>query len=399
MSRTSNSEYKDDKSYAFYSSIQQGYDADLDVEYCAKALDPALLSDIKLLPVWDPQNDATYSTYRAFITKWGSHVITSTRQGCRYQLQVDDSNVTSSAASSFAANVTAEYSGIGSIKGSASQKNSDDYKSYTTRSHTLCTILGGDLAKRQKLYGAPGDPALYQIWAESTSLGTSQLISAQLTDFPTILQFSSDKSVQAIGVEMAVAWEYFAQPTFEFWVMLSAYKVPPSESATATLAPLHPTDPRIRVESYDTYGAAPTLLPLTHNPLTFGWTDWTEPSAVPMVFLKVISGASLQGSVLQQTAGEHDVECFILRQDPHIAWWNGGQQAYNVVQTSAAKPLVRWENDNVFERNYPIIVNDPDQTVHGTRSPKIWHGFEPRVEEAQYDETGIEVEMVEVLES
>ncbi|KAJ5096391.1 MAC/Perforin domain-containing protein [Penicillium alfredii] len=203
------------KIYAILSVNHTSFTLDLEGhEGTDKMVSAEFVAAAKRLPEWQVKKEI-YNEYVQFFRNWGTHVIDSCTFGARYQLKVENSSVESKSKESFQAQVSAEYNGIGSVKGDASLKKSDEYANYLKTRVAQATVTGGSSGSGIILSDPPSDPEEYRkafdAWANSLDKAFStNLVNARINSIGHLLANSSIEEHRAVSSKLVKALDYLA---------------------------------------------------------------------------------------------------------------------------------------------------------------------------------------------
>lgn len=177
-------------------------------------IDEEFLDNVRKLPEWKV-DDNVYKQYIWFFNSWGTHFVKSCTFGARYQLKLENREAESQSKQEFEVNVSAEYSGVGSVKGDLSVKNSEKYKRYLRTRQFQTKVYGGSSSSNLILGNAPDDPEKYQEafkdWAESLNNAfANNLIHVQIDSIGNMLMDSSKQEHNDLGQKLVDALDYLA---------------------------------------------------------------------------------------------------------------------------------------------------------------------------------------------
>ncbi|KAF7913008.1 uncharacterized protein EAF01_002029 [Botrytis porri] len=156
-----------------------------------------------------------YNSYAKFYSRYGSHLIQEAYMGTRYQLKVEQNEVTEEKKEEFSTNIKAEYQGAIGGSVSVDVKKSESYKQYTLQRQSDCNVLGGDPGKAGTLsHLSPDDAdaynAAFKEWQESRKEGsTDALLHIRVIEIGSFLKDSYVKSQLAVADRLSSAWSYF----------------------------------------------------------------------------------------------------------------------------------------------------------------------------------------------
>lgn len=172
------------------------------------------VDDVEQLPTWDLK-DSVYERYMQFFDSWGTHIVKSCTFGARYQLKVEGQQTESQSKEEFEVNVSAEYSGVASVKGDVSVKQGGSYKNYHKTRKFQTRVYGGSDSSNTTLANAPDDPEKYQeafnSWAESLNdAAANNLISVQIDSVGNVLKNSSVQKHRDLAPKLVSALDYLA---------------------------------------------------------------------------------------------------------------------------------------------------------------------------------------------
>ncbi|RFU79238.1 hypothetical protein TARUN_2950 [Trichoderma arundinaceum] len=179
-------------------------------------INPKLIAAAQALPPWSI-NTEVYATYMDFFNRWGTHVMLACTFGARYQLRVESDSSSKETRESFHTHVSAEYSGVASIKGDSSVKNTENYKSYLKTRSSQALVYGGADGPGVILSHAPDydsekyDKA-FEDWANSLNdaLATN-LVNVRVDSIGKVLQGSPHPDHQEVSEKLVSAMDYISK--------------------------------------------------------------------------------------------------------------------------------------------------------------------------------------------
>ncbi|KAJ6001208.1 hypothetical protein N7481_001617 [Penicillium waksmanii] len=177
-------------------------------------INPSFVKAVERLPDWD-STDKVHDQYMRFFHSWGTHYIKSCTFGARYQLKIENHASKSESKEEFEANVSAEYSGVANVKGEASLKTSNEYKSYLKTRQFQTKVFGGSSSSNIILGNAPDDPEKYQEafkgWADSLNDAVaSNLVSVKVDSIGNLLENSSFPEHNDLSEKLTKALDFMA---------------------------------------------------------------------------------------------------------------------------------------------------------------------------------------------
>ncbi|TGO58042.1 hypothetical protein BCON_0059g00210 [Botryotinia convoluta] len=217
--------FKSTSLYGIYSLDQKIYSISvINKETTYDSVDGEFISAAAKLPTWKPISKDLknfdevaniYNAFAKFYSRYGSHLIQEGYMGTRYQLKVEQKEVTQDKREEFSLHIKAEYQGVigGSI--SVDVKKSESYKQYTSQRQSDCNVLGGDPGKAGTLsHLSPDDAdaynAAFKEWQESRKEGsTDSLLHIRVMEIGSFLKESYMKSHLAVADRLSDAWSYF----------------------------------------------------------------------------------------------------------------------------------------------------------------------------------------------
>ncbi|KAI1153665.1 hypothetical protein F4825DRAFT_449240 [Nemania diffusa] len=207
MGYSYSSALKSTSAYGAYSFDQQVYGAHLDPSKWYDFVDQTLLTDVIKLPIWALDKPGVYSTYQTFFQKWGTHMITRSYLGNRYQLMVIRDTMTEEAVKKFNLQVKAEFAGI--IKGGGGDWGTEtEKKEYMSTRQIRCHVLGGHPTESGNLARDPESKEAFEAWLKKRDAAYEAHLSLMTQSLAIFLQNSSDPASQAAGKKLAPALEY-----------------------------------------------------------------------------------------------------------------------------------------------------------------------------------------------
>ncbi|KAI6038047.1 hypothetical protein EDC04DRAFT_2698637 [Pisolithus marmoratus] len=177
--------------YAFFSYSEASYSARLR-DYADSLVETQLLSALEGIPKpFESSSTDTVDKYKLSFDKLGSHVIHNVSYGARYPLQVWASNETPAVNTMFNTDVKAKFNGIpsGGVY-DASVTAQDQYKKFSEYFQYLVTV--SDDGDRSKLANTDGTYNDYQTWIQSIKEYSPGLLSFQVTELWTLMEFSEN---------------------------------------------------------------------------------------------------------------------------------------------------------------------------------------------------------------
>ncbi|KAI8943974.1 hypothetical protein F4801DRAFT_585941 [Xylaria longipes] len=193
--------------YGAFSFDQQVYGAHLDESKWYGFMNPTLLADIVKLPTWTMDTQGVYNTYQSFFQRWGTHMITRSYLGNRYQLMVTRDTMSKESVSKFSLQVKAEFAGI--IKGGGGNWGSEtEKKEYLSTRHIDCHVLGGHPTESGNLARNPESKDAFEKWLAKRDAAYEAHLSFQTQSLAIFLQNSSDPASQAAGKKLLPALQY-----------------------------------------------------------------------------------------------------------------------------------------------------------------------------------------------
>ncbi|KAI0503266.1 hypothetical protein F5B22DRAFT_652264 [Xylaria bambusicola] len=197
---------KSTSAYGAYSFDQQVYGAHLDQSKWYGWVEPAMLADGRNLPAWT-LTPGVYNSYQTFFQKWGTHLITRSYLGNRYQLMVIRDTMSQESVRKFNLQVKAEFAGI--IKGGGGDWGSEqEKKEYLNNRQISCHVLGGHPTENGNLARSPESQEAFEKWLAKRDAAYDAHLSFQTQSLATFLENSSDPSYKAVGKKLAPALEY-----------------------------------------------------------------------------------------------------------------------------------------------------------------------------------------------
>ncbi|THV51751.1 hypothetical protein BGAL_0100g00200 [Botrytis galanthina] len=217
--------FKSTSLYGIYSLDQEIYSISvINKQTTYDSVEDEFISAAAKLPTWKSiskdlkdfdEVTGIYNAFAKFYSRYGSHLIQEGYMGTRYQLKVEQKEVTQEKREEFSTNVKAEYQGAIGGSVSVDVKKSEAYKQYTSQRQSDCNVLGGDAGKAGTLsHLSPDDVGEYNTafkeWQESRKEGsTDALLHIRVMEIGSFLKESYVKSQLAVADRLSDAWSYF----------------------------------------------------------------------------------------------------------------------------------------------------------------------------------------------
>ncbi|KAF2277724.1 uncharacterized protein EI97DRAFT_415284 [Westerdykella ornata] len=178
-------------SYALFSYNQNLIQASID-SWADNIHEDNLKKRLSTLPTWDPTNDDTVGRYKRFFRSFGTHIITGTSYGGRFQL-------------------VPQYNGLtNSGDFNASVKTSSEYSDFSGSSQKIVSCKGGDSTLAGTIASSPENKDIYssfQQWVKS-SLGAPAIMAMQTVAIWDMMSAAIDDTIVNRAGEMENAFKY-----------------------------------------------------------------------------------------------------------------------------------------------------------------------------------------------
>ncbi|KAF8129920.1 hypothetical protein EV363DRAFT_1337051 [Boletus edulis] len=168
-----------------------------------------LLTHVSKLPPFDSQNPEAVEAYIAFFNTVGSHLVSATGFGARFQLEVWALNKYEEVNNKFVTNVTASVKGLNA--GGEYDRSvfpEDQYWNFNRASQRIIRIRGGNAGLADALVESP-DFSTFEQWTESI-LDNAVLVTFRATELWTLLRDAYDETLRASAGNIQKAFEYLS---------------------------------------------------------------------------------------------------------------------------------------------------------------------------------------------
>jgi hypothetical protein len=201
------SHYASDFQYAFFSSKITAWTAKLDS--FTDFINTAMVAAASKLPVWEmapgvSNSASTIAAYRGFFNKFGTHVLYLTDYGFRYQLEVQQTNTSSSTSSAFEVNVSVKY-----LSNSVSEdlKTKNNFSDFNNQATATVSAIGGSGALATKIRNDPADASSKHDWLDDIGKRPHEegITCVKLMAIGSVLDQSTNDSVSALALPLNVA--------------------------------------------------------------------------------------------------------------------------------------------------------------------------------------------------
>ncbi|KAE8411369.1 hypothetical protein BDV36DRAFT_274945 [Aspergillus pseudocaelatus] len=201
------SSLKSTTAYGVYSFDQQVYGARLDQAQWHEHVNVKLLTALQALPNWNLDDPSIYQKYMSFFNTWGTHFVSRSYMGNRYQLMVYREELTESSVSKFNLQIKAEFAGV--IKGGGGSWGSEKEKEeYLSNRRVSCLVRGGEPAAGGELANNPTSKDAFTEWQKTRDAAYDAYTSVQIHSIAVFLENSTDPAHKAAGEKLSPALDY-----------------------------------------------------------------------------------------------------------------------------------------------------------------------------------------------
>ncbi|GKZ18119.1 hypothetical protein AbraIFM66951_005048 [Aspergillus brasiliensis] len=199
--------FKSTYAYAIFCNAQDAYSLSLANNWHLW-VNSDFIKEAKELQNWDQSNEKRYEEYDRFFRRWGTHVMTKCFAGVRYQMRVEQKEMTEERKDKFATNVKVEYEGV--VGGNASVTDQNEKALYDKDRQRTVKVLGGDREKADLLSGDPSAKN-YEAWTATLNQNKDGLVRAEITGLGRFLKDSPDSNHRALADnKLLPAVDYFS---------------------------------------------------------------------------------------------------------------------------------------------------------------------------------------------
>ncbi|KAK7688952.1 hypothetical protein QCA50_007643 [Cerrena zonata] len=211
--------FVEDHQYALFGHTRGQYLAQLG-DFIEQVNEGAIKTKVAALPPFDSNIKESVSKWRELFRTMGSHIITGTTYGARFQLMVSAANSKQPFTSHFPDDVTAAYHGLLTAgKYDPKLLGQRQFKKFLNERQQEVNCVGGDSDLAEQLVSKLDDPHIYdkfQSWSQSTDK-TSTVISFALMSIWDVMTSSMDSDVSGRAVDVQKAFQWILEHPQEHW--------------------------------------------------------------------------------------------------------------------------------------------------------------------------------------